>query len=205
MIPVSVLSKMCMYEIEIQGVDVKASVVDRGVLVDAHIAELRSALEKPFVNPLVTFDIKCIPNYINGAALLILCVGTRCLIVQLHCIDSFPESIKKFLSDENVCFVGMGVKNKVKKILLWPQMENCKTGVELGHLAARVLKKPKIDGSSAGLVELASEVGLHIHEEPKSASFSDWSARVFSHEQVKYAIHDACTCYMIADYLLNLL
>lgn len=45
-------------------------------------------------------------------------------------------------------------------------MCGCKTVVELGHLAARVLQKPNLDGCD--LVELASEVG-----EPKSIAFSD--------------------------------
>ena len=204
MIPISLLSKMCMYEIEIQGgVYVKASVVDRAVLVDAQIAELRSSFEKPLVAPIVAFDIKCMPNY-NGAMLLILCVGTRCLVIQLYYLDSFPDSIKKFLSDKNVCFVGIGVKDKVKKILQWPQMFGCETGVELGHLAARVLKKPNLEG--CGLVELASEVGVYYElEEPKSVTFSDWGTRVFSHEQVKYAMHDAYASYLIANNLLNLL
>uniref|UniRef100_A0A2N9FJW8 3'-5' exonuclease domain-containing protein n=1 Tax=Fagus sylvatica TaxID=28930 RepID=A0A2N9FJW8_FAGSY len=168
MIPISVLFKICMYEIEIQGVYVKASVVDRAVLVDAHIAELRSSFEKSL----------------------------------LYYLDSFPDSIKKVLSDKNVCFVGIGVKDKVKKILQWPQMFGCKTGVELGHLAARVLKKPNLD--ECGLVELASEVGVY-YEEPKSVTFSDWGARVFSNEQVKYAIHDAYASYLIANNLLSLL
>ena len=191
-----------MYEIEIQGgVYVKASVVDRAVLVDAHIAELRSSFEKSLVAPIVAFDIKCMPNY-NGAMLLILCVGTRCLVIQLYYLDSFPDSIKKFLSDKNVCFMGIGVKDKVKKILQWPQMFGCKTGVELGHLAARVLKKPNLD--ECGLVELASEVGVY-YEEPKSVTFSDWDARVFSNEQVKYAIHDAYASNLIANNLLSLL
>ena len=86
---------MCMYEIEIQGVYVKARVVDRVVLVDGHIDELRSSFEKALVAPIVAFDIKCTPNC-NGAMLLIFCVGTRCLIFQLYYLDSFPESIKKF-------------------------------------------------------------------------------------------------------------
>ena len=55
-------------------------------------------------------------------------------------------------------------------------MFGCKTGVELGHLAARVLKKPNLDG--CGLIELASEVGVY-YEEPKSITFSDWGAKVF--------------------------
>ena len=167
MISISLLSKMCLYEIEIQGVYVKASVVDRAVLVDAHIDELRSSFEKPLVSPIVAFDIKCKPNC-NGAMLLILCIGTRCLIIQLYYLDSFPESIKKFLSDSNVCFVGIEVKDKVKKILQWLQMFGCKTGVELGHLAARILKKPNLDGCV--LVELASEVGVY-YEEPKKCYF----------------------------------
>ena len=61
MIPISLLSKMCLYEIEIQGVYVKASVVERAVLVDAHIDELRSSFEKPLVAPIVAFDLKANP------------------------------------------------------------------------------------------------------------------------------------------------
>lgn len=195
---------MCRYEIEIHGVDVKVSIVDRAALVDAHIAELKSAFDDqklPFAAPLVAFDVKCIPSY-NGAALLILCVGNRCLIVQLYCIDSFPESIKKFLNDKSVCFVGVGVKEKVEKLRHWPQMCGCKTGVEVGHLAARVLKKPNLDGCD--LDELGNEVGL-FYGEPKSVAFSDWTARVFSHEQVKHAIYDAYASYRIAESLLGLL
>ena len=71
-----------------------------------------------------------------------------------------------------------------------------------GHLAARVLKKPNLDG--CGLVELASEVGVY-YEEQKSITFSNWGARVFSHEQVKYAIRDAYASYLIANNLLSLL
>ena len=50
------------------------------------------------------------------------------------------------------------------------------------------------------LVELASEVGVY-YEEPKSVTFSDWGAMVFSNEQVKYAIHDAYASYLIANNL----
>ncbi|XP_059435531.1 uncharacterized protein LOC132168552 [Corylus avellana] len=197
---------MCRYEIEIQGVHVKVSIVDRAALVDAHIAELRSSFERlPCVAPLVAFDIKCIPRY-NGAALLILCAGSHCLIVQLYYIDSFPGSLKRFLNDQNVCFVGVGVQEKLSKLRHWPQMCGCKTGVELGHLAARVLKKPNLDDDGCDLVELASEVGL-FYGEPKSVNnaFSDWTARVFSHEQVKHAIYDAYASYMVANSLLSLL
>jgi hypothetical protein len=100
--------------------------------------------------------------------------------------------------------VGVGVKEKVGKLQHWPQMCGCKTGVELGHLAARVLKKPNLD-DGCDLVELASEVGL-FYGEPKSVdTFSDWTARVFTHEQVKHAIYDAYASYRIADSLLGLL
>ena len=42
--------------------------------------------------------------------------------------------------------------------------------------AARVLKKPNLDG--CGLVELASDVGLS-YEDPKGGTFLDWPGWVF--------------------------
>lgn len=78
----------------------------------------------------------------------------------------------------------------------------CKTAVELGHLAARVLKKPHI--SSFGLAKLAREVGIH---NPLASGFNgyapSWSARAFSNEQIKFAAHEAFAYYVIGDRVLS--
>ncbi|KAL6179853.1 hypothetical protein ACLB2K_046524 [Fragaria x ananassa] len=47
-------------------------------------------------------------------------------------------------------------------------------GVDLGHFAARILKKPDLE--KAKLAELGAEVGIDV--KPLSGSFPDWNARV---------------------------
>ncbi|KAL5783749.1 hypothetical protein ACOSP7_008778 [Xanthoceras sorbifolium] len=100
--------------------------------------------------------------------------------------------------------------------------------VEVHDLAAKVLKKPNL--CKCGLADLQSEVGITIAVAAGTASPSsclppssvskvkvkkaaiflviacpDWSAVAFSDEEIKYAIHDAYTCYLIGDKLLGLL
>jgi hypothetical protein len=60
-------------------------------------------------------------------------------------------------------------------------------GVELGHFAARILKKPNIE--KYGLYELAREVGVDIKE--SIGECPDWNAKVFSHEEIKYEMQNA--------------
>ena len=38
----------------------------------------------------------------------------------------------------------------------------CGTGIDVGYLFARILRKPNIEGN--GLKDLADEVGMHIEE-----------------------------------------
>ena len=62
------------------------------------------------------------------------------------------------------------------------KLVKCNTGVEVGYLAAKILKKPNVE--QYGLAELVGEVGMDI-KEPDSEC-PDWNAKVFSHEDVKY-------------------
>ncbi|KAL6958302.1 hypothetical protein U1Q18_043298 [Sarracenia purpurea var. burkii] len=41
----------------------------------------------------------------NRTAALHLCVGTKCLILQLFYTDSIPKSIRRFLADRNITFI----------------------------------------------------------------------------------------------------
>ena len=54
-----------------------------------------------------------------------------------------------------------------------------------------------------GLAELACEVGIDTKE--SISECPDWSAGFFTLEQIKYAVHDAYTTYVIGKKLLNML
>nr|POF04299.1 hypothetical protein CFP56_16356 [Quercus suber] len=77
---------------------------------------------------------------------------------------------------------------------------NCKTGVEIGYLAAKVLKKANIEKSN--LVSLTEEVGTDVKE--LISRCPDWRAIVFSDEEIKYAVYNAYTSYVIGNKLLPL-
>lgn len=135
--------------------------------------------------------------------------GTRYLIIQYHRLLSFTNTIAQFLSDETICFLGIGMSKIVQELYRhkyflsdtgWVPV-NCKTGVEIGYLAAKVPKKSNIEKSN--LVSLAKEVGMDI-KEPFSRC-PDWKAIVFSDEEIKYAVYNAYTSYVMGNKLLGML
>jgi hypothetical protein len=77
----------------------------------------------------------------------------------------------------------------------------CKTGVEVGYLAAKILKKANIE--KKGLAELAGEVGMDIKE--PIGECPDWNVIVFSDEEIKYAMHNSYTYYVIGNKLFGMI
>ncbi|KAB1222947.1 hypothetical protein CJ030_MR2G019469 [Morella rubra] len=189
------------YEVEVHGIKVHASVLDNHVLVGDQIDGLWSSLNKFSGADLAAFDFKVIPKC-PGTALLILFAGTRCLIVQLRdSVTQSSKSLMNFLTDEEVCLVGILDFMKNYELRRALAMTECaEIGVRLADLAARVLKKPHL--LSRGLVDLAAEVDL-FYNHPEKVELSEWAGRVLSHEEVKFVIHDACACYNIAANLLK--
>ena len=88
-IPVSILSKIGTYEVDIHGAKVKVSLVDNSIVVITKLQESNSSL-KTLKSRVVGLDIKFGSS--NKAKILVLCVGTHCLIIQLQHF-SFPETL----------------------------------------------------------------------------------------------------------------
>ena len=209
-IPVSLLSRIGMYEVDIDGAKVKVSLVDNSDVVVAKLQELKSSLQI-LKTRVVGVDIKFVKCDFGGsftAKLLVLCVGTRCLIIQLQTSEVFPETLVQFLSDETICFLGIEMSNIVRELgrrCFYHSVQGrinvkCNTGVEVGYLAAKILKKANIEKN--GLAELAGEAGMDIME-PKGKC-PDWNAIVFSDEEIKYAMHNAYTSYVIGNKLFSM-
>ena len=116
-LPVSFLSKLDTYEIEMHGEKVKVSVVDNPAMVSAKIYELKSSLQT-LQRRVVGINIKFVKIYGNSylAKLLLLCCGARCLITQLSRLDLFPETLMQFLSDETICFLGKGMSTIINEL-----------------------------------------------------------------------------------------
>ncbi|KAI9187256.1 hypothetical protein LWI28_026026 [Acer negundo] len=109
----------------------------------------------------------------------------------------------------------LGFKLKMAKELshkLASLHDDIETGVEVGDLAARVLKKPYIN--ELGLAYLANEAGVNpsvagtVFSSAGATGGSTWidySARAFTEEEIKCVIREAYTCYAIGNKLLNML
>ena len=100
-IPISILAKMGKYEIEIHSEKVKVSVVSKSAVIVAVIDKLKSSLQT-LESRVVGLDFKLVKN---DGLLLLLCVGTRCLIIRLHLFDVVPDALRLFLSDDTICFL----------------------------------------------------------------------------------------------------
>lgn len=133
-------------------------------------------------------------------AILQLCVENKCLIFQLcHMKDDeeVPHSLRKFLMGPNLTFVGVQIKNDMKKLKEY--------GLECGNVVD-VLDVAKREWperfSRSGLKHLAKEiVGLEMKKN-KKVTMSDWRVRDLSFEQVEYACIDAYASYWIGHKLL---
>ncbi|KAL4636617.1 hypothetical protein ACB092_03G022200 [Castanea dentata] len=137
---------------------------------------------------------------------LLLCVGTDCLMIQIPASMEVTDTLREFLSDESICFLGTAMLEKVAELgrLYFSkrtQRVDCKTGVEVGYLAAKILKKGNIN--HYGLLQLAGEVGMDIKEPVHS--YINWNAVAFSDKEVKYAVHNAYSSYVIGNKLLDML
>ncbi|XP_077252549.1 cleavage stimulation factor subunit 50-like [Tasmannia lanceolata] len=184
--------------VTIQGLSIRTAVVSHSSLVDNYINELKSYLGFHPKN-VVGLDVEWKPNtsagITNKVAILQLCAGeSQCYIFQLLYFDTMPQSLKSFLADPNITFVGVGIKEDAVK-LAGDYGLQCGNYVELGPLAARLLGSP--DYSGYNLENLAREVvGLNIEKRP-TVTRSNWSERQLSEEQVKYAAIDAYASYRI--------
>ena len=203
MIPLKFLLKMGTYEVKIQGVNVKASVIDNACALDVKIAEFKASL-RGRDRAVVGVDVRITNVWMYGRIPVVLILFTEncCLIIQLCRFNRNPVSLSNFLKDTNICFVIEKAENlTVGRVWFHKNLNSCLTSVvELSELAARVLKKPNL--STFGLVELASEIGIEVKLAGTKAP--NWKSIVFSNEEIKFAILDACTIYRIGYKLLGM-
>ncbi|KAL8138884.1 LOW QUALITY PROTEIN: hypothetical protein V2J09_004885 [Rumex salicifolius] len=101
--------------------------------------------------------------------LIQLCVGCRCLIVQLIHIDNFSPSLWRFLRNPNYIFAGIGIGSDIAKLERdWGLV--CENVYDVSEDA--VEQWPERFSHS---LELAREVlGLQI-EKPRNVTMSDWA------------------------------
>ncbi|KAM2468594.1 hypothetical protein FF1_010256 [Malus domestica] len=144
------------------------------------------------------------------AKMFLVCTDSRCSIIPRldellnysYRKDVSQSGLGRLLSDQSNCFVGMNISRYIScssTSALTCMIQN--TAVELGYLAAMVLKKPNLERK--GLYELADEIGVDV--KPLTGAFPDLNSEVFSKEEIKNAVHDVYGSYLVGNKILGML
>nr|DAD38310.1 TPA_asm: hypothetical protein HUJ06_008951 [Nelumbo nucifera] len=136
----------------------------------------------------------------NKVALLRLCSGAHCLIVQLLHLESVSNTLANFLSCPHLSFSGVGIGHSLTRLRRDYGLE-CRNGIELGSMAASALVDDKY--RVFGLVDLADAVSGVSVNKPSSTSLSDWSGKHLTPQQIQSATFGAYVSYVIATTLLQ--
>ncbi|CAL1354366.1 unnamed protein product [Linum trigynum] len=136
----------------------------------------------------------------NKTALLQLCVGTKCLILQLFYLDYIPQSLKDFLRDPNHTFVGVEVERDVAKLGADYGL-SCTSVVDVREVT--LAKWPNMFWRKPGLKDIAKEVAGISMPKPMSVCRSDWQQRILEEKQIECACIDAFASCRIGHVLLK--
>ena len=136
-------------------------------------------------------------------AILQLCVGTSCLVLQLFYANHVPAAIRSLLGDPTVRCVGIGVGEDAAKLADDYGLV-CAAAVDLEGLCNQHLG---IDGglgrTRLGLKGYAREVLGLTMEKPRNVTMSNWEKRQLDVAQVQYACIDAYVSYKLGERLLD--
>ncbi|CAO2162264.1 unnamed protein product [Urochloa humidicola] len=154
---------------------------------------------------IVGLDCEWKPNYCSWTtskvAILQLCAGTRCLILQLFYVDRIPASIRSFLADPNVRFVGIGVGEDAAKLATDYGLA-CSAAVDVEGRCNDLLGRYS-GGRRLGLKGFAREVLGLVMEKPLHVTRSNWENHVLDEAQIRYACIDAYVSYKLGERVLT--
>lgn len=145
----------------------------------------------------------------SKCATIQLCDGHSCLIIQLNQFNSFEswaydsvhKSLLNFFRLPDFTFVGVGIKQNFAKLEKQYGF-GCKNAVELGDLAATVMKSPRL--SFCGVDELAFVVcKLDLRKYRLLTTAFDWGWCVLSRDLAKLATVNVYSYYKIGSKLLQ--
>jgi hypothetical protein len=134
-------------------------------------------------------------------AVLQLCSGGSCLVLQLLYARRVPECLRRLLTDPAVRLVGFGVAEGAARLAADHGLA-CAAAVELEGPCGEYLGRAGDEGR-LGLQGCAREVlGLYM-ERPDSLALSDWEKRDLDVAQVMVACVDAYVAYRLGERVLR--
>ncbi|KAF3334758.1 Werner Syndrome-like exonuclease [Carex littledalei] len=173
--------------------EIDTTVTTDPLITDQWICDTRAAHPTTDGKKIVVgLDCEWKPNRVrhqdNKIALLQLCIGNRCLILQLIYMDPVPDSLKAFLLDEMITFVGVGVGEDLAKLKGHYGLK-CTNSVDLQKPCNAFLgiKMKKC----MGLKGYAQEILGFELDKSKRATQSNWEQWNLKEMQIRYACLDA--------------
>lgn len=187
-----------------------SAMIDTTVTRDAAAADewvrtVRAANPRGGAPLIVGLDCEWKPNYrswtTSKVAILQLCAGTCCLVLQLFYVDRVPASIRSFLADPDVWFVGIGVGEDVAKLDADYGL-TCAAPVDLEGRCNDYLGRTGGMRRQLGLKGFAWEVLGLAMEKPRSVTMSNWEKHDLDEAQIRYACIDAYVSYKLGEKIL---
>ncbi|PIA60996.1 hypothetical protein AQUCO_00300486v1 [Aquilegia coerulea] len=107
------------FNVNVNGVSIKTTVIDEASHVDSCLTELILSCNYNSVSPfLIALDVKFKKPNNDHIETLQLATGTRCLLLQLHKMKTnVPPSLQNLLSASLFCFVGVRMQETLS--MLW--------------------------------------------------------------------------------------
>ncbi|GKB44444.1 Werner syndrome-like exonuclease [Tanacetum coccineum] len=107
------------YRVKYDGKIIETKVTDKASITEEWVDEILFAHANDLM-VVVGVDVEWRPHLIrsmsNKSATLQLCIGTKCLILQLFYMDDIPQSLKNFLLSPIFTFVGVEVEDELLKL-----------------------------------------------------------------------------------------
>ena len=176
--------------------------------INASVSAMASHMD---TDKIVGLDLEWKPSYRKGggggdrvAVMQLSYVDTdgsmRVLIILLYQLRSLPTQLQSFLFDETYTFVGVNVTGDFHKIGRDFDISN-KTTRRIKHNVTNLGKYARerdiVQNGSIGLEKICKIVLLMSIDKSNQLRFSDWTAKILSTDQIKYASLDAIVSRMI--------
>ncbi|GAU36398.1 hypothetical protein TSUD_38650 [Trifolium subterraneum] len=187
------------YEVKLDGLSISTIFTNQLDIVDEYIS--RFMRSSSYTNKITVFgfDTEWLvhnPDTTSSkCAAIHLCYERECLIIKLSSFYGVPDSLVKFLRHPNYTFVGFGIKDNVAK-LEKNYGFGCRNAVELGPLAATVLKRPRL--SYCGVDKLL----FVVNQVDLRRDMFHWSSFDNSQEHARNAAINVYSYHLIGTKLL---
>ncbi|XBI25570.1 hypothetical protein VPH35_050477 [Triticum aestivum] len=173
---------------------------------DEWVRRVRAANDPAGRGLIVGLDCEWKPNYsswtTSKVAILQLCVGTSCLVLQMFYANRVPAAIRSLLGDPAVRCVGIGVGEDAAKLADDYGLV-CASPVDLEGRCNEYLGIGGLGRRRLGLKGYAREVLGLTMEKPRHVTMINWERRQLDVAQVQYACIDAYVSYKLGERLLD--